>query len=478
MRSPVQQLALAALLLQSVDAAPAGLLDSLSGVTNLLSLPTNYVSLLSGILGTKSQGSASNTLDAADLQSKLGSIWNTKQGGSPDFYGNVQKQISQGLVSPNLLSGFQGLLGGGGLLDILNLANVANKLIAPINTIDSTNNVNPVNPAKPIYPKKDAADAPYSLTEQQLRQAIYIPKTFTYGQKPPVIFVPGTGVYGGEAFGSNLLKLLSDVPYADPVWLNIPGALLGDAQVNSEYVAYAINYISGISSAGVNNNGTRSVSVISWSQGGLDTQWAFTFWPSTRPAVSNFLPVSPDFHGTVLANVLCLSPGGGALNAPCDPSVIQQQYTSLFVKALRARGGADVYVPTTTFYSALLDEIVEPQQGTAASAYLTDARRVGVTNVEVQAVCPGRPAGGVYGHATMLFNPLTAALIEDALLNGGPARVSRINLDEVCKDFIAPGLSLEDGIATAGSIVAAGIRLLAYLPKLIAEPALKAYARS
>ncbi|KAJ0312416.1 hypothetical protein COL5a_002096 [Colletotrichum fioriniae] len=469
MRSQVQQLVLAAALLQSADAAPAGLLDGLGVVTQLLALPTDYVSSLTGVLGTKpGSGVGAGVLNVGDLQTKLGSIWNT--GSTGDFYGKLQKQIGQGLVPNNLLSSFQGLLGTG-LLGSLDLANNANKLIAPLNGIDSTSNNNPVNPAKPVYPKKDASDASYTLSEQQLRQAIYIPQTFTYGQKPPVIFIPGTGVYGGETFSPNLLKLLTNVPYADPVWLNIPGALLGDAQVNSEYVAYAINYINGISN--------KNSSIISWSQGGLDTQWAFTFWPSTRNAVANFFPVSPDFHGTVLANVLCLSPGNGALNAPCDPSVIQQQYTSVFVNTLRSRGGADAYVPTTTFYSAILDEVVEPQQGTAASAYLTDARRVGVTNIEVQSVCPGRPAGSVYGHATMLFNPLTAALIKDVLQKGpGPAKISNINLNDVCKDFIAPGLNLEDGIATAGSIVAAGIRLLAYLPKLIAEPTLMAYARS
>ncbi|WYZ42436.1 hypothetical protein EsH8_VI_000135 [Colletotrichum jinshuiense] len=468
MRSPSRQIVLAGLLLQSADAAPIGLLETVGAVTNLVALPTGYVQPLTGILGTKPSATAS-VLNAADLQSKLGSIWNS-QAGPEGFYGNIQKQIGQGIVPTGLLSSFQGLLGTG-LLGSLDLVNNANKLIAPINSIDSTNNVNPSNPSRPIWPKKDAADAPYTLSEQQLRQAIFIPQTFTYGQKPPVIFIPGTGVYGGETFSPNLLKLLSNVPYADPVWLNIPGALLNDAQVNSEYVAYAINYINGISN--------KNSSIISWSQGGLDTQWAFTFWPSTRSVVSNFFPVSPDFHGTVLANVLCLSPGVGALNLPCDPSVIQQQYTSLFIKTLRDRGGADAYVPTTTFYSALLDEVVQPQQGTTASAYLTDARRVGVTNVEVQSVCPGLPAGSVYGHATTLFNPLTAALIKDVLQrNQGPAQISNINLNDVCKDFIAPGLSLVDGIATAGAIVSAAIRLLAYLPKIIAEPSLMAYART
>ncbi|KAL0938454.1 lipase b precursor [Colletotrichum truncatum] len=466
MRSPLLQTALVGLLIGSADSAPAGLLD---GVTQLLTLPTNYVQLLSGILNTQPSGGA-QVLDAADLQSKLGSIWNTNQGGSGDFYGNIKKQINLNIVPSGVLPGFRGLLGEGGLLGNLNLASIANKLLAPINSIDSSNNVNPLNPANPVYPKKNSADAPYTLTEQQLRQAIFIPKTFTYGQKPPVIFIPGTGVYAGETFSANLLKLLTNVPYADPVLLNIPDALLADAQVNSEFVAYAINYITGISN--------QNASIISWSQGGLDTQWAFTFWPSTRSAVSNFFPVSPDFHGTVLANVLCLSPGSGALNAPCSPSVIQQQYTSLFIQTLRARGGADAYVPTTTFYSALLDEVVQPQAGTTASAYLNDARRVGVNNIEVQSVCAGRPAGSLYGHATVLFNPLTAALIKDALQNKSPAQVSRINLNEVCKDFIAPGLSLEDGVATAGAIVPSAIRLLAYLPKLIAEPALKSYVHA
>ncbi|KAK1987267.1 hypothetical protein LZ30DRAFT_646245 [Colletotrichum cereale] len=448
MRISVQRLAVAVLFLQPADAAPAGLLDTVGAVTKLLTLPTNYVQRLTSVLETKPSTGA-GVLNTADLQSKLGSVWNT--GGTGDFYDKVQRQIGHGIVPSGLLSNFQGLLGTGAL-GSLDLANLGNKLVAPVNAIDSTNNNNIRNPAKPIWPKKDAADAPYTLSEAQLRQAIYIPQTFTYGQKPPVIF------------------LLSNVPYADPVWLNIPGALLGDAQVNSEYVAYAINYINGISN--------QTSSIISWSQGGLDTQWAFTFWPSTRSAVRNFFPVSPDFHGTILANVLCLSTGNGAINAPCDPSVIQQQYTSVFVTTLRARGGADAYVPTTTFYSAVLDEVVEPQQGVAASAYLNDARGVGVTNIEVQSVCAGRPAGGVYGHATMLFNPLTAALIKDVLKRGqGPAQVQNINLEDVCKDIVSPGLTLEDGIATAGSIVAAAIRLLAYLPKLIAEPGLMAYAR-
>jgi hypothetical protein len=60
---------------------------------------------------------------------------------------------------------------------------VAGTLLGP----NSQNNINLRSPNKVVYPKKSALDAPYSLTEAQLRKSIYIPPTFTYGNKPPVI---------------------------------------------------------------------------------------------------------------------------------------------------------------------------------------------------------------------------------------------------------------------------------------------------
>ncbi|KAI0423639.1 hypothetical protein F5Y09DRAFT_355110 [Xylaria sp. FL1042] len=439
----------AALFVQNLAAALT--LDLLGGpLTGIVDTTAvkDVSTVLKQLLGAKPLKEPPASSD--QLRSTLTSIWGNETS-LPGFYNKVLAQIEANILP------------SGSLAALTNL-------VDPTSGIDSTVNVNHRNPSPPIYPGKSSKDAPYSLLEAQLRAAIYIPPTFTYGQKPPTILLPGTGVYGGETFSNNLAKLLADKSYADPVWLNVPGALLGDAQVNAEYVAYAINYISGIS-----NN--VNVSIISWSQGGLDTQWAFTFWPSTRSVVSDFVPVSPDFHGTILANALCLSTGKGTANLdPCDPSVIQQDYNSNFVKTLRARGGADAYVPTTTLYSAFLDEIVEPQQGTAASAYLGDARAVGVINIEVQSVCADKLAGSFYGHAQMLFNPLTAAMVADALTHAGPGSLSRVDLSNVCTDYIAPGLTLEDAITTAGEIVAAAIRLLAYFPKLVDEPTIMAYA--
>ncbi|KAK3936984.1 lipase B [Diplogelasinospora grovesii] len=461
------------LLIQTASAAPpappapappllslqgrGGLLgDVTNGVATLVTdvLPSSISDVLDKLLGATP--TTSPPTSGAELQSRLSSIWN-QDNASADFYGNVQRQIEANILPTNLLTAG------------------SQALVAPVAEEDSTSNVNPRSPSQTIYPKKDSTDAPYSAEEAQLRAAIHIPASFTYGEKQPVIFVPGTGTYGGEAFGSNLRKLLTGTDYADPVWLNVPGALLGDAQVNAEYVAYAINYVSGVS-------GGRNVSVISWSQGGLDTQWAFTFWPSTRGVVSNFLPVSPDFHGTIFAYAICLSdplqgPEGRPNFNPCDPSVIQQEYTSNLVSALRARGGADAYVPTTSFYSGVYDEIVEPQQGTGASAYIGDARGVGAANIEVQSVCPPTtPGGSFYGHANMMAHPLTAALVVDALTHAGPGDVSRIDLARVCADYIAPGLTVFDAVATAGQIVNAATRLLAYQPKMTYEPSLMAYA--
>jgi len=111
----------------------------------------------------------------------------------------------------------------------------------------STKNINLRQPITPVYPKADPADAPYSLSEKQLREVLFIPLDYTYGRKPPVIFLPGSGALAGQNFGPNYGKLFKAQDVADPVYLNLPGENLDDIQLAAEYTAYAINYISGIS---------------------------------------------------------------------------------------------------------------------------------------------------------------------------------------------------------------------------------------
>ena len=330
---------------------------------------------------------------------------------------------------------------------------------------NSENNINPKNPTPAAYPKAGASDAPYSLSEAQLRAVIHIPDSFQYG-KPgapqPIILVPGTGNTGYITFSGNMIPLLQGSDIADPVWLNIPGYLLNDAQVNAEYVAYAINYIYGISNQ-------RQIAIGAWSQGNIDAQWAYKYWPSTRARVTDHVGFSPDYHGTVLANVIEI-PG-----EPLPPSVLQQNYDSKFIETLRSNGGDSSYVPTTNIYSAT-DEVVQPQFDEKASGRLLDARGVGASNNEVQDVCDLEIAGTLYTHEGVLYNPLSFALLKDALAHNGTGQPSRLDLESVCDTYLTPGLNLADFLLTENSILVAGLAILVYPDKVHEEPPIKAYA--
>ena len=344
-----------------------------------------------------------------------------------------------------------------------NVAQALDYVDGLLNGENSENNNNPIKPTSPVYPKAGSKDAPYSLSEAALRAAIHIPSTFQYGKKgapQPIILVPGTGNTGYLTFQGNLIPLLQGSTIADPVWLNIPGLLLNDAQLNAEYVAYAINYIHGISNS-------RKIAVAAWSQGNIDSQWAYKYWPSTRALVTDHVGFSPDYHGTVIANIIEI-PG-----APLPPSILQQAYDSDFITTLRRNGGDSSYVPTTNIYSGFIDEIVEPQSGTAASGRLLNARGAGVSNNEVQVVCAGQLAGSLYTHEGTLYNPLGFALLKDALAKKGEGRPSRLDLGSVCNDFLTPGLVLSDLLETENSVVIAAAAILTYPERLFEEPAIK-----
>ncbi|KAG9825564.1 alpha/beta-hydrolase, partial [Aureobasidium melanogenum] len=346
-------------------------------------------------------------------------------------------------------------------------ANTVNDLLGFVDGLatgeNSMSNVNLQAPKNTIYPRK-GSDPKYSVTESSLRSAIYIPPSFTGGKVQPVILMPGTGATGYFTYIGNYIPLLTGSSYADPVWLNIPGYLLNDAQTNAEYAAYAINYIASITG--------KKVSIIGWSQGNIDIQWAFKYFTSTQKSTRNHIAISPDYAGTVNANLIC--PEG----LPCDPSVFQQEYkgTSNFIDQMRLNGGDSAYVPTTTVYSGLFDEIVEPQQGTGASAYLLDARNVGVTNNYLQGICSGLPGGSFYTHEGVLYNPIAFGLVKDALINGGAGQTSRLDLNTLCNMYLAEGLNVSDLLLTENAILVAALSLVLYEPKVSSEPALMAYA--
>lgn len=106
---------------------------------------------------------------------------------------------------------------------------------------------------------------------------------------------------------------------------------------------------------------------------------------------------------------------------------------------------------------------------------MRDVRNVGVTNNQVQAICPGLPAGGPVTHEGLLYNALAFALAQDALINGGPGQVSRIDLDDVCSSIATPGLTLPDVQLTEFAIPLAIYEFVVHQPRSFIEPPLKSY---
>ncbi|RAH50490.1 esterase/lipase family protein [Aspergillus brunneoviolaceus CBS 621.78] len=339
---------------------------------------------------------------------------------------------------------------------------------APAVDINSVDNQNP-DLATSIYPRVFELDAPYSIPETSLRSAIHIPADFQYGGdgRTPVLLVPGTGTHGGEAYAPNLTKLLRQSPFGDPVWLNIPGRMCDASARNAEYVAYAIHYLSA-------RCAHPHIAVIAWSQGCITTQWALKYWPSARGPVQSFVALAADFAGTVAAWALCPFPG----TQPGTPAVWNQTRNATFIRTLRSGGGDSAYVPTTSIYSAT-DEVVQPQCGPGASAFLADARGVGVTNCELQLHVPRSfaAAGGLFcSHEAVLYHPLAWALIADAIQHGGPGSLERIDLATVCRRGRAEGIGLVDAARTQALAAGALKQILFFSPKSWREPELPGYA--
>lgn len=390
--------------LQQIDSIPA---------------PDSAEAALTALENSLSEGQGSNILDVA------------------------QSIAESGLVRPEILSFLNGYFDS---------------------ELNSLHNQNPA-PSQSIYPFKSHQDAPYSLSEDILRSAIHIPGTFGYGRngRTPVILVPGTAIPAGTTYYYSFSKLGNSTA-VDVVWLNLPRASLSDAQVNSEYVAYAINYISALCAG-------KKVAVVSWSQGGLNTQWALKYWPSTRQVLQDFIAISPDFHGTVAEAAVCPA----LTYLACTPSIWQQAWEAEYIQTLRSDGGDSAYVPTTVIYSTF-DEIVEPMSGPNASALLHDVRGVGVTSAHLQTVCADQPAGGFYTHEGVLYNPLAWALAVDAIMHDGPASMARLDLARVCERPLAPELDLQDLFGTEGLLLVAVAELVSYRPQATGEPPIRGYA--
>ncbi|KAJ6591475.1 hypothetical protein DFH09DRAFT_176162 [Mycena vulgaris] len=402
------------------------------------------------------------------LKGLMSGIFAIESPPAPTSESAASSTLSEIFSSPapsGILDSAEALLKAGFAPNLSDLLDVNKTYTQGGNSIDNSNPDLPEN-APVIFPQSAVGDAPYSLSEEELRKAIFIPEGFTNGAKTPLLIIPGTGQPSFMTYSPNLIPVVQNSEFADPVWLNIPGFLLGDAQLSAEYIAYASQYIAALTG--------KKVTLIAYSQGNIITQWALTFWPSMRKVVSDFVALSPAFRGSVLVDAGCLPIK--AITG-CPPAIHQQRLNSNFVNAMRNHGGDSALVPTTLMFSAT-DEIAQPQIGDDATALLKDDNHVGVTPVRVQDanICGGKLAGGVATHEGMLYHPLTLALLEDAMTHDGPGDLSRVDLDRLCDQLVADGMTLDALIQTEAGVAKAGAAFIQYRPYLKEEPVIVSYA--
>lgn len=270
----------------------------------------------------------------------------------------------------------------------------------------------------------------------------------------PILLVPGTGTTGPQSFDSNWIPLSQSLGYT-PCWISPPPFMLDDAQNNAEYVAYAIKTLYA-------GSGSTPVPIISWSQGGLATQWAFTFFPSIRSKTSRLVAFAPDYKGTIAAGPL------DALGVAA-PSVWQQTAGSAYLTALVNAGGLFKIVPTTNVYS-LVDDVVQPQLtgGPLDSSYLFNGK-----NVRAQDTCG--PAF-VIDHAGSLTSQFSFVVGRSALASStGQAKSSDYGLSD-CNPLPANQLTPKQKLNDEALLAVAAVNIVAG-PKVRCEPDLKPYAR-
>ncbi|KAK5135646.1 hypothetical protein LTR08_004947 [Meristemomyces frigidus] len=177
---------------------------------------------------------------------------------------------------------------------------------------------------------------------------------------------------------------------------------MGDMQISSEYVAYALHYISYLS-------GGLETAVVTHSQGGPNVQWALRFWPSTRSITKSFIALSPDFAGIELLSSNLSTICVGDL---CQASIWQQSRGSHYYDALHSQD-FKAQVPTTAVWSQS-DGVVTPPQENAALPL--------ATVISAQSLCPGR----LINHIFMTIDAAAFALALDALDHDGSASLARV----------------------------------------------------
>jgi hypothetical protein len=297
-----------------------------------------------------------------------------------------------------------------------------------------------------------AAEPALTVSKAKLDAALHCHGKVRGARRQPIMLVTGTGGTGEEAYalGKGAFDALGH-PVCD---IDFPHFTTADVQVSVQYLVEGIRVVA--------RRAHRRIAVIGISQGGLLPRWALTYWPSLRPLVTDVLAAAGTQHGTSVFDTGACAPAG------CAPAVWQQAAGSKLLAAINRRHDESPGPTAWTTVRSLTDEIVQPQGGPHPTSALS-----GATNILIQSVCSGR----VVGHVGTLVDSVTFAAFADALAHRGAARVSRLPA-RVCSHPFAAGL---DPVATTGLLAASqGVllgRVFTQVPRVKAEPRVRAYAR-
>ena len=297
-----------------------------------------------------------------------------------------------------------------------------------------------------------AADPSLTVPKARLDAALQCHGKLGGATRQPIMLVTGTGATGDEAYAIG--KGAFDA-FKHPVCtVNYPSFTTADIQVSVQYLVNGIRAMA--------RHSGQPIAVIGISQGGLLPRFALTYWPSLRADVTDVVAAAGTQHGTTLFDPAACGAAG------CAPAVWQQAAGSKLLAALNAQPDETPGPTAWTTVRSTNDETVQPQTG----AHPTSALK-GATNILIQSVCPGRQVS----HIGTVLDSVTFAAFTDAIAHKGAARISRLPKD-VCAQPYAAGLD-EAGtnaiLGASGDLITP--RITGQVPRVAAEPPVRAYAR-
>ena len=298
----------------------------------------------------------------------------------------------------------------------------------------------------PIVPQPagGATDGPaLSVAEDRLESSLACPGHFA-GEHEPVLLVHGTATNTRDSWSWNYLRALPARGFT-VCTVELPDRALGDIQVSTEYVVYAIRRISAAFG--------RRVDVIGHSQGSLEARWALRWWPDIRNRVDDDISLGGPHHGASGADQFCIT-------GSCAPAAQQMRRGARFLAALNAGDETPGDVDYTSVFS-LHDELVQPP---------SSAQLAGAVNVLVQDLCPAR----YVHHAGLVHDPAVFHVVLDALTQPGPAEPTRFD-PATCHQAWMPGVREP----VSGNVMLYGWALVAVSihDTVAEEPPLAPYAR-